>query len=286
VVSPDAIELNEVGKRSLGLDALLSQIDSVITGHISMSWLPGKLNEYEVSRVELVSEIAKLGRPPGELKLVEILSALDKELDDKFSNEDFNNSLLPAIRADIIELVTTDFQAGNTLLESIREKKFMKKKLVASGDGLTSRITQLLVSRLKICYDDCNKDDINLARFVSTRDLMIATLTTMVERQRGIFLSTLPDLIDNYFSINSLATLTLAIEVLIVELLVLPIYGENKSEKFPFVATSFAEIYTQSQMNAALAPEECCAAERAALNLQLKNLNKAILKLKELRHHD
>ena len=217
-----SIVMTDRGKQSLGLSALLFQMDTVICRHISSNWLPGKLTEYNMKEAEIRKELKSLGTSPDELKLATIISSVLRGLDGIFSDADFETVMLPAIEQQLKVLITPPVANGNPLdlieqfkfrfnpsvangnppalikdiwtkirVQELAEKGLYKEEVAKTAEKPLSKVEQdvlgLLCARVGKCFDDDNAGEIQLRRFSAMRAKLLQSLEKIFRTQSENF---------------------------------------------------------------------------------------------------
>ena len=293
-----SIVMTDRGKQSLGLSALLFQMDTVICRHISSNWLPGKLAEYNMKEAEIRKELKSLGTSPDELKLATIISSVLRGLDGIFSDADFETVMLPAIEQQLKVLITPPVADGNPpalikdiwtkiRVQELAEKGLYKEEVAKTAEKPLSKVEQdvfgLLSARVGKCFDDDNAGDIQLRRFSAMRAKLLQSLEKIFRTQSENFWHQAIKFVRIFFNAKGVrynpTGLLDGLKELVVQYLFIPVvYSDGGNKRtYPFIHDAYPELIT-GQM-----PPEDCAGRRIELKRQLDNLDKARQKLEELR---
>eukprot|EP01036_Dinobryon_divergens_P028881 gene28881-37894_t len=298
------IVMTEKGQQSLGLSALLYQMDTVICRHISRTWLPTKLRDYNGRKKQITEELKRLGLPPAQLTLKALIDHTKRRLDTLFSNEEMENVILPSIKQQLKTLLAVqgagNDAGGNPPCPQIKDVlvKISVESLVAAalgasleGGQVCKHVASLVKERVSKCFDDDLTGDIHLQRFSAMRNKLLKKVDSIFETQIAVFNEKAETYAHSHFnfglgtSYDGDALLNGMTELAIRHLLIPVLYQSGSFQKsYPFLIAAYGNAASTS--STAQMPVEDCADKRIELARQFDNLERAKTKLLELRPID
>ena len=300
------IVMTEKGQQSLGLSALLYQMDTVICRHISRTWLPTKLRDYDGRKKKITKELKRLGLPPAQLTLKALIDHTKRRLDKLFSNKKMENVILPSIKEQLKTLLAVqgagNDAGGNPPCPQIKDVlvKISVESLVAAALGVSleggqvcTYVLNLVKERVSKCFDDDLTGDIHLQRFSAMRNKLLEKVDSIFETQIAVFNEKAKTYAHSYFNFglgtpyDGDALLNGMTELAIRHLLIPVLYQSGSFQKsYPFLIAAYGNAAASTTSTVQIMPDEDCADKRIELARQFDNLERAKTKLLELRPTD
>lgn len=283
----EMIVINDRGKHSLGLSALLQKMNSVICGQLATDWLPAKLAEYKLKILDLENKLTNLGLPPDQLTLLQLIQRICALLEETYFSESYiEGVMVPSIEISLQNELNRYAQPANTsILKYIQQKEHVSASVLNHMDVVVSMILNEMTLRFTKCFEEDETGDIRLNRFSTLRDALLHSMRVLFQENVNRFRAETNKFIEQYFvsctgNNYDLKHIVAGIKEIAVKHLLGKVLS-NGDILFPFILNCFP--MSQEELLLQPAPTESSAALRKELLDKIANVNRATMKLQDIK---
>lgn len=170
IMGEDGPEKTELGRRFLGIHAMIKRLDDILCDHLNQEWLPTQIKQHTETRDRILVELEALGKDPADLKIQEVETRAREVL-----AESFLPNVLDSFVGRLTEgLFPENFDADqlSSHFERVRARVAFKTQLQVKIVAVPEEVRRLFRNALDEKFSSDTTGDVQLHRLNHFKDAL------------------------------------------------------------------------------------------------------------------